>query len=113
IGELERAGGSGKHQYAEEESNVSEPGDHKGFLGCIGGGTLLPPESNKKIGADSDKLPAIVKREEVVGHNRPEHGGGEERKIGEVPRVPGLDLHVADGVDLHQRADSEDDQYQR
>jgi hypothetical protein len=60
------------------------------------------PVADEQIGTESDGFPEDKELKQVVRHHQHQHREGEERDIAEKPCVPGISVHVADGIDMDQ-----------
>jgi hypothetical protein len=75
---------------------------------------LEVPEPDQEIGAEAHTLPADEHHEQVVAEDEHQHREQEEVQVGEEalepPVIAVIVVHVADGVDVNQRADARDHQ---
>jgi hypothetical protein len=103
--EVDGPEGPEDQENAQEETEVADPVDHKGLFAGVAGGLLLIPEADEQIGAEPHAFPAHEHQEEVVGAHQNQHEEDEEVEVGEVPGEPSIIVHVADGVDMDDKAD--------
>ena len=80
------------------------------FLRGDRGDRLLEPEPDQQVRRQADALPADVQQQVVVGEDQQQHRGDEQVEVAEEPAPLGVVLHVADRVDVDQRADAGDQQ---
>ncbi len=99
---------------AEREAEVADAVDDEGLDGRRVGLGLGVPEADQQVGEEADALPAEEHLHEVVGRHQHQHGEGEAAEVGEEARAAVVLLHVADGVDVHERGDRRhDDEHHR
>ena len=122
VGDIERVETGGSECPAveeqvedrEQETEVAKPRDQERLLRRRRRGGLVVPEPDKQVRRQADKLPEHEQLNDIGRYDQSDHRGGEERHIGEVPRVAGITLHVARGVDLYEEAHpGHDDQHDR
>ena len=94
---------------AEREAEVADAVDDEGLDGRGVGGRAVVPEPDQQVGEEADALPAKEHLHEVVGRHQHQHGEGEARQVGEEARPRRVLVHVADGVDVHERGHRRDD----
>ena len=94
---------------AEREAEVADAVDDEGLDGRGVGGRAVVPEPDQQVGEEADALPAKEHLHEVVGRHQHQHGEGEARQVGEEARPRRVLVHVADGVDVHERGYRRDD----
>jgi hypothetical protein len=109
--ELERAGGGDQHERAEHEAEVADAVDDERLLPRLRRGRTLVPEADQQVRAQAHALPAHEQEQEVVREHEREHREHEQVQVEEEPPERGVVAHVADGVDVDQRADAGDDQH--
>ncbi len=108
FGELDRAEHPEHRQDAEGEAEVTDPVDHKGLDGGGTGGGLLVPEADQQIGRQPHPFPAEEQLHEVGGGDQRQHGEGEQRQIGEEPRLVGILGHIPPGIEVDERGHAGD-----
>ncbi len=64
------------------------------------------PEADQQIRRQAHAFPAEEELQEIVGRHQHQHGEGEQRQIGEEARPMRIFVHVADGIEMHQRGDA-------
>ena len=102
----------GQHDRGRQ-AHVADPVDHEGLLGRGGRGGLVLPEADQQVRREADALPAEEQGEVVLGHDQQEHRGHEQVEVAEEPDPARVVLHVADRVDVDQRADTGDEQQEQ
>src|ERR1700687_5073450 len=65
-------------------------------------------KSDQKIAAQTDALPADEQQHVVVRQYQHQHEEHEKVQVAEEPVVSGVVRHVADGVNVNQKADAGD-----
>ena len=111
-GDVGKNNGTGRrpdHQDPEHESEVADAVGEKGFLGGRGRGVAFEPMPDENIGSEADELPKNKEHDEIVREHDAEHGKHEERESGEVARLAFVAPHVAERVDMNQRANARDE----
>ena len=88
-----------------KNAHVAQPGHDKGLLPRLGGTELLVPETDEQIRREPDQFPEDVELEHGRGDGQGHHRPGEKRLKRIVTGEPGVAGHVAQGVDLDQKAD--------
>ena len=71
------------------------------------------PERDQEVGAGAHALPAEERDQEVRPSTSIEHREDEQVQVGEEPREVRVAVHVADRVQVDQRADAGDEQRHR
>ena len=105
-------GDEGQHDR-RREAHVADPVDHERLLGGRRRGVLVLPEADEQVGREADALPAEEQPEVVLRHDQHEHRGHEQVEVAEEPHPARVVLHVADRVDVDQRADAGDQQQEQ
>ena len=67
---------------------------------------IFKPEANKEVRAKANALPSEEEEEEVISHNEDEHGKAKKIDISKEEMESGVTFHIADRVDVDQKADS-------
>jgi hypothetical protein len=94
----------GEHpEHTQQETEIPDPVDDKGFHRRGIGGRLLVPETDQQIGGDADTFPAEKHLQQIVRGHQHQHREGEQRQVGEEPRAVRIVMHVANRVEVHQR----------
>ena len=75
------------------------------------GAVLLEPEPDQQVGAEPDALPAHEHQRQVAAQHEQQHEEREQVQVREVAHALLVVRHVADRVDVDQRADAGDDQH--
>jgi hypothetical protein len=68
------------------------------------------PEGDEQVGRQAHALPADVEGHEVVAEDQQQHRRDEQVQVGEEPPATRVVRHVADRVDVDQRAHAGDQQ---
>ena len=102
----------GQHDR-ERHADVADAVDHERLLGRGGRGRLVLPEADQQVRRQADALPAEEQAEVVLGQHQHQHRGDEQVEVAEEPAPAGVVRHVADGVDVDQRADAGDQQQEQ
>ena len=83
------------------------------FLPADGVGLAREPERDEQVAAGADALPAEEGDQEVVAQHEAEHREDEQVQVDEELREVLVAVHVADRVQVDQRADAGDEQRHR
>ena len=83
------------------------------FLPATGVRFLLEPERDEEVRAGADALPAEEGEQQVVAEHEHEHREHEQVQVDEELGEPRVAVHVADRVEVDQRADAGDEQDHR
>src|SRR5687768_7566732 len=94
----------------QDKTKVADAVDDEGLVAGDGVVGILVPKADQKIGAEADTLPADEQQQQVVGHDQHEHEEDKEIQIDEKTRHPFVVSHIAEGVDMNQKADARDNQ---
>ena len=112
LGHLLKDNGAGRrprHQDSEHETEIAEAIRDERFLRCLGRGVALEPMADQQIGTHAHEFPEDEHHDEVVRKNDPEHREHEEGERSEVAGLAGVVLHVAERIDVDERADAGDE----
>ncbi len=93
-----------QHQ-PQQKGHIAGSRHHKCFFPGFAGAELVEPEPDEQVGSQPHQLPEDVNLQQRAGDGKGQHGPGEEGHaavIATESRIPG---HVAQRVDLHQKAD--------
>ena len=99
-----------EQEGSQQKAGVTDAIDDEGLLAGAGIGFFGKPETDQQVRAQPDAFPTDEQKRQVVGEHEDEHRAGEQVEVGEVAREAGLVRHVADRVDVDQKADAGDDQ---
>ena len=110
---LDRPGLLEDQEDGEQEPGVTDAVVDERLLARRGGRLALEPEGDQPVGADAHALPAHEREQQVVRQHQEEHGEHEEVQVDEELRVVPVALHVADGVQVDERADAGDEHAHR
>ncbi len=105
LNDIEGAGIGIKYQDGGQETEVTQAGHDKGFLGGIGGGRPLEPETDQQIGAEADHFPEDEHHQEIIGQHQSQHGGGKQGHPGIIAMITRVAVHIALGINLDHQAD--------
>ena len=107
---VDRSDGHEHQERAEHEPDVADAVGDERLLARRGVRGVGVPERDEQVGARPHALPAEEGQHQVVAEHQQQHRGDEQvevhEELGEL-RVP---LHVADRVEVDQRADPGDEQ---
>ena len=102
-----------EHQEdGQRQADVTDPVHDEGLLRGGRGGRPIRPEPDQQVGRQADTLPAGVQRDERVAEHQQQHGRDEQVQVGEELAPVRVVRHVADGIDVDQRADAGDQQHE-
>ena len=99
-----------QYKQPQQKAGVPDPVDNKRLL--AGAGLLIVgvPEADQQVGAQPHPFPTDKQQQQVLGHDQHQHGGGKQVEIGKIARHVRILGHVADRVDVDQKADPGNDQ---
>jgi len=100
--------GEDQHQ-GDDEPEVADAVDDERLLACGRCRRLLEPERDQQIGAEPDQFPSHEQNGKVGAEHQDQHRGEEQVEVGEETGVALVTVHVADRVQVDQRADTGDD----
>ena len=110
IGVVDRAESHPHEERPEHEPHVADSVGHEGLLAGSGVGLVGEPEADQQVGAGTDALPTEEGEHQVVGHHQDQHRGDECVQVDEELREVLVAGHVADRIEVDQRADAGDEQ---
>ncbi len=94
----------------EDHADVADRVHDESLAGRQHRRRALEPEADQEIRAETDAGPADDQPDEISGEDEQEHREHEEVHVGEEARVSRILPHVADRVDVDQKADPGDHQ---
>ena len=94
----------------EQEAEVADAVGDEGLLACVRVLQLLVPEPDQQVGAEPDALPPHEHQQDGIPEDQDQHREHEEVQVREEAREALVLVHVADRVDVDQRADAGDDE---
>ena len=92
----------------ERETEVADTVDNERFDRRGIRRRFVVPESDQQIAGQPDALPAKEELHQIVCGHQHQHREGEQREIAEEARTVRILVHVADGIDMHERRDRVD-----
>ena len=108
--EIDRVDQHVEREDPEQEAEVADPVDDEGLDRRRARALLAIVEADQQVRGDAHALPAEEQLQEVVGGDQRQHREGEERQVGEEPRLVALAVlevlvvvHVAEAVEVHER----------
>ena len=113
VVEVECAVAHPEQKHGDGQAEVADPVDEEGLLGGAGRLRLGEPDSDQQIAAGPHRFPEDVHKQEVAGRHQHRHRKNKHRHQSEEPRVAGIVVHVADGIDGHEQAHAGDDDEHR
>ena len=106
--DVERAEDGDEPHQAEREPDVAHAVGDERLLRGESRIALGVPEADEQVRGEADELPRREDDEQVARQHQKEHGEHEEIEIGEEAPVARVVAHVADAVQVHERADGGD-----
>ena len=100
------------HHQRDGKADIADAVDDERLLGRGGGRRLVLPEPDQQVRRQADAFPADVEAQVVVGEHQQQHRREEQVQIREKPTAVRVFGHVADRVDVDQRADAGDQQHE-
>ena len=108
--EVERARVVPDQEGREQEPRVADAVDDERLQARGGLGRVVEPEADQQVGGEPHALPADEQHHEVLAEHQHEHEEQEQVQVREIARVALVAVHVADRVDVDQRADAGHDE---
>ena len=112
AGERDRAHLLEHQEDGQRQADVTDPVHDERLLGGGGRGRSVRPEPDQQVGRQADALPAGVQGDERVAQHQQQHRRDEQVQVREELAPVGVVRHVADRVDVDQRADTGDQQHE-
>ena len=109
FAEIERAEVNRDQEDCKRESEIADTVHDERFVAGVGGEFFEEIESDQQIAAQSDAFPSDEEQQEVRAQHQNQHEEHEQVQIREEAVVSAFVSHVADGVDMNQKADAGDD----
>ncbi len=111
LREAIRPGALADDDQAEEQREATATGDEDRLQRRGAGAGVAIVVADQEVAGDRRQLPGDEQRNQVVGPDHTQHGGGEQRHQPGEATLTRLDVReVADGVDAHQETDARDEQ---
>ena len=107
---VERADGAEDQEHGDHEPEVADAVGDERLLARRRRRGPVEPEGDEEVGAGAHALPAQEGEQEVVRHHQHEHGEGEQVQVDEELGELLVAVHVADGVEVDERAHAGDEQ---
>ena len=98
-----------QEKQTQEKTGVTNPVDDKGLFPGAGLFVVRIPKANEQIGAQPDAFPAHEEQQDIIAQHQQQHGGGKEVEIGKIAHHIVVVGHIADGIDVDEKADPGDD----
>ncbi len=93
----------------EQEAEVTDTVHDKGLLGGIAGTLLFKVVADQQVGTEADTFPADKHDQGIVTKYQHQHGEDEQVQVTEVAVEALFTVHITDGVEMNQGADTGDD----
>src|ERR1700733_4282797 len=101
----------GDHQkHRQQKSEIANPIENEGLFACFRGGLAPEVKADQQVGGKADSFPPDEHEQEVFCEHQRQHEEHEQVEVGEIAPVTLFMSHVADGVDMDQKANAGDDQ---
>jgi predicted small lipoprotein YifL len=91
---------------AMQQTEVADAVHHERLLAGCGRRRLVLPEADQQVGGQTHALPPDEQHQVVVGQHQDQHRRDEQVQVGEEAATTIVVSHVADRVDVDQRADA-------
>ena len=108
--EGDRSEGDEDEHDGQRKTHVSYSVDHERLLRCCRSTRLVLPETDQQVTREPDAFPADVQQQVVVGEHQYQHRGDEQVQVAEELASIGVVRHVAERIDVDQRANDGDQQ---
>ena len=113
LGVLQRAEVRPQQEDRDRQADVADPVHEERLLRRRRRGRAVLIPADQQVRGEADALPAEVEHHEVVAQDEQQHRGDEQVELTEEPPPARVVAHVADGVQVDQRADTGDEQHER
>ena len=107
---LQRSEVLDQQEECDQEAEVANTVGDEGLLAGVNGAGFQEPEADEQVRGQAYALPAHEHQQVAVGQNQHQHKKHEDVEVGEIAVVAALMLHVADGEDVDEEANTSDDQ---
>ena len=109
-GEIERPELLEHVEHGQRESEIADAVHDECLVAGVGGELLVEVEPDQQVAAQAHAFPPDEQHQVVGGQHQHQHEEHEEVQVGEEAVIAAFVRHVADGVDVDQRADAGDHQ---
>ena len=111
LGVVQRPEAGEHEEDRDQEARVADAVHHEGLGGRLGRRHPVVVVADEQIRAEPHPLPPDEEHGVVVAHHQEEHRDHEEVHVGKEAREPFLAVHVADRIDVDQKAHAGDHQH--
>ena len=109
--EIQRAHVHKEDEHREQQAEVTDAIHDERLLACHGIRGVAEPEPDQQVRCEAHAFPADEQHWQVRAHHQHQHEADEQVQVGEVPCEARVVSHVANAVDVNQRAHAGDDQH--
>jgi hypothetical protein len=102
--QVERAERRVEQEHAEQEAGVADAVGDERLLARGGLRRVLEPEADQQVRGEAHALPAHEEHEERAPQHQEQHEEEEQVQVREVARIRLVLAHVADRIDVDERA---------
>ena len=88
---------------AERKTEIADAVDHESLDRRRIRRRLLVPEADQQVAHEPDAFPAEEQLDQIVRGHQHQHREGEQAEIAEEARPVRILVHVADGIEVHER----------
>ena len=108
--EIERSEVLDDVEHRQRESEIADAVHDERLVAGVGGELLIEVEADQQIAAQSHAFPADEQHQVIGRQHQRQHEEHEEVQVGEEAVIAAFMRHVADGVNVDERADAGDHQ---
>ena len=109
LAEIERAEVHRDQEHGQRKSEIADAVHDERLVAGVGGEFFEEVESDQQVAAQPHAFPADEQQQEVRAQHQNQHEEHEQIQVREEAVVAAFVRHVADGVNVDQKADAGDD----
>ena len=110
VGVAERAERAESQEDGHHEAEIADTVGDESLLACRGVGFVGEPEGYEEIRASPHAFPAEESQQQIVAEHENQHGKHEQVEIEEEFGEVRIAVHVAEGIEMYERAHPGDEQ---
>src|SRR4029077_6399761 len=97
-------------ENSQRKTKVADAVDDERFVSGNNIQRLFIPKAYEQIGTQADAFPTHEEGQQIVRHHQDEHEENKQVEVDEKARHPLVVGHIAEGIDVDEKADAGDDQ---
>ena len=99
-----------KAEHTEQEPDIAHAVHDECLVGGLAVLDILVPEADEQVGAEPHAFPAEEREKQAIGKHEHNHAEQEQVDVGEEAGKAAVAVHVTDGVQRDERADTRHEQ---